>query len=408
MTLARHLVGPEHAERLTRLLQAIPSWHTEPTNTDLLLFWQEMTCRQRDFQKTLKIGRVLSPLLFADPQRTSRYYFNEYIVALAATGQLNEAKELLRRVNAIDEMSPEKSDERYYQTYLRMTVEALARDVGLTIAQISEILGFDINSDDTLRRTAEQGLRDTAARKRSEEAGRRLQDIAAYYQTHPLPEPAELLERPDDAPVYLTRKGNRVPGHEDYKVLPVNYTISGVVSNLRAISAETSETSKVHPRAAAIRFASGLEDRQLRADLVYADGIGLTECFHLVLGACGMELTTETLPARTVFVARYDGRTLGNYKETYGPWHADDGDGGTRTWRSADLLEALSQEMQPAGFVLDETGLDQPLCLGDGTPEWQGLEGIERARRWLNEQFGVTLAQETREITIYRVQRRAP
>lgn len=408
MTLARHLVAREHAERLTHLLETIPNWSTEPTNTGVLLFWQEMTYRRRDFRETVKIGQTLAPLLLEAPSRTSRYHFTEYIGALAATGRPDEAEQLFQSINAIEDMSPEKSDERYYQTYLRMLVERLIRDIGLTVEQVSEILGFDISSNDALRRTAEQGLRDAAAQGTNEIARRRLKEIAAHYRNRPLPEKAELLPRPDDKPIYFRTTDNRVPGHEDYRVLPVNYAISGVVSNLRAIGANASEASRVHPRAAAIRFADGLQDRELRADLVYADGIELAERFHLVLSACGLELTTETLPPQTVFVARYNGHELGSYKEIYGPWHADDGNSGIRTWHAPSLLEALAEQMQPSAFVLDETGLDRALCLGDGSPHWEGPEGIEQARHWLREQFGITLMQETREVTTYLIQRRTP
>ncbi len=408
MDLARHLLAQGDTERLGRLLDAMPGWDTEPRNVSLLLFWQEVTCRQKNFQETLKIGQVLAPLLFEEPERTSRYHFRDFIIALAATGQLDDAKKLYERIDAIDNMSPEKSDERYYGTYLRMTIGALARDAELTIEQIGGILGFDISADATYKLAAEQGRWNAVARKRNEKAGQRLREIAAYYQSRPLPKTAELLERGDDRQIHMTSTNNRVPGHEGYKVLPINYAIRGVVSNLRAIGAETSEASKLYPHRAALRFADGLQDRELRADLVYKAPMELAERFHQVLAACGMELTTETLPAQTVFVARHDGRELKRHRDVYGPWHTDDGNSGIRTWRLADLLEKLAEQMQPGVFILDQTGLDTPLCLGDGDPGWQGPEGVAQARRWLKGQFGITLAEEKREVTTYLIQRKTP
>ncbi len=406
MDLARHLLAQRDTERLGRLLEAMPSWDQEPKNESHLLFWQEMTCRQRDFQETLKIGQALAPLLFDKPERTSRYHFRDFIVALVATGQIDEAKKLYRCIDAIDDMSPEKSDERHYATYLRMMIRALACDAELTVEQISEILGFDINADATYKLEAERGRWDAVARERNEKAGQRLREIATYYQTHPLPEKAELLDRGDDRQIRMTITNNRVPGHEGYAVLPINYTISGVVSNLRAIGAETSEASKLYPHRAALRFADGLQDRELRADLVYKAPMKLAERFHRVLAACGMALTTEILPTQSVFVARYDGRELKRHRDVYAPWHVDDGDSGIRTWPLADLLDKLAEQMSPGVFILDQTGIDKPLCLGDGDPHWQGPEGIARARRWLGEQFGITLTEETREITTYVIRPR--
>ncbi|MBN1362113.1 MAG: hypothetical protein JW993_16075 [Sedimentisphaerales bacterium] len=166
MTLARDLFGrPEHAERLERLLQAIPNWNADPRDTSLLLFWQEVTCRMRDFQETLKIGRVLTPLLLVDASRTSRYHFTEHIVALAATGQLDEAKRLFRQIDALDDMSPKKSDNRYYSTYLEQTVRALAGDAALEVAQISEVLGLDITQHRRYEQAAEQARRNALLRQ---------------------------------------------------------------------------------------------------------------------------------------------------------------------------------------------------------------------------------------------------
>lgn len=406
MELARRLAASEHAERLSRLLEVIPDWRTQPQNRGFLLFWQGMAHRRKDFQEVLAIGQVLSPLLFGNIRDASRYHFTERLVALAATGRLDEAKQLFQRVDAIPEMSPEKSDERYYATYLGILVRSLAGDGGLTLDQISQLLGFDIRRQDAYRSEAEQASRNASAVTSQKAAQDRLSELAAWYDTHPLPEKAELLERSDGKSIYLAGTGNDLPGHPGYKVLPINYAVSGVVSNLRGIDADRSDARKVHPYLAAIRFAEGAQDRELRADLVYRAGIELGECFRLALAACGLELTTETLPARPVLIARCDGRKLRGHTEVYGPWHVDDGDIGTRTWRAADLLESLSQQIGTGVYLVDETGLDSPLCLGDGTPRWEGDQGFEQASRWLQEQFGVTLVEEARPVETYLIQRR--
>lgn len=405
MALARHLAAPEHVERLNRLLSVIPGWTTQPESHAFLLFWQEMAYRRKDFREILKIGQVLSPLLFEDLRNASRYHFTEYLVALAATGQLADANRLFHQVDAIADMSPDKSGE-YYGTYLRILIESLAGEARLTMDQIGRVLGFDIAGHEVYRRAAEQGVRNASWAETHRVAEQRRAELAAYYRTHPLPERAELIDRGDDRTIYLTGDRNVLPGCEGYKILPVNYAISGVVSNLRDIGADAAGANKVHPYGAALRFADGLEDRELRADLVYRDGIALAECFHLVLAGCGMELTTETLPARPVLIARHDGRKLRNYGEVYGPWHMDNGSAGVRVWRAADLLEQLSLQVQTGVLLLDQTGMTDPICVGNGTPQWQGADGIEQARRWLQEQLGITITEETRTVTTYLIQRR--
>ncbi|MGE5296451.1 MAG: hypothetical protein ACM3VT_16650 [Solirubrobacterales bacterium] len=162
MALARHLVTSEHAERLSRLLEVIPDWRTQPQNWSFLLFWQEMAYRRKDFPEILEIGQVLSPLLFGSIRNASRYHFTEYLVALAATSRLDEATQLFQRVDAIPEMSPAKSDERYYGAYLGTLIRSLAGNGGLTDDQISQLLGLDIRANDAYRREAEQGRRDAS------------------------------------------------------------------------------------------------------------------------------------------------------------------------------------------------------------------------------------------------------
>lgn len=170
MDLAGHLLPQGDTERLGRLLKTMPGWDTEPKNVSLLLFWQEMTCRQGQFQETLKIGQVLEPVLFETSERTSRYHFRDYLIALAATDQLDEAQKLYQRIDAIDNMSPKKSDERYYGTYLRATIETLASDAGLTIEQINRVLGFDLRTNDAFRQTAERGRHEAIRREAAREA----------------------------------------------------------------------------------------------------------------------------------------------------------------------------------------------------------------------------------------------
>lgn len=406
LSLADQLGTPQHADRLTRLLATIPSWTEQSENERLLTFWIRRAGRQADFEEAVRIGQVLTPLLLATPRGQSRYSFTEHIVALGATNRLDEAKALFARIDGLSEPTPKK-EERYYGVYVEDLIESLAENAGLSVDQISDVLGFDISRNDAYRQAAERGNRDAGSAESDRQAQQRRAELAAYYRTHPLPEKAELIGRTRDGSIYLVGEKNALPGHPGYRILPINCAISGVVSNLRTIGANQTDVRKVHPHKAAIRFADGLEDQELNADLVYRDGIKLAECFHLALAARGLELSTETLPAQDVFVARYNGRTLKNCPEVQVPWNVDTADKGLRAWRLGDLLEALSRQIPAGSYVIDQTNLDRFVCVGNGDPTWRGAEGVEQAQRWLHEQFGVTLAKETQPLTTYLVQRKA-
>ncbi len=406
LSLADQLDAPKHAGRLARLLATIPSWSEQPENERLLTFWIRRADRQADFEEAVRIGQVLTPLLLARPRGQSRYSFTEHLVALAATNRLDEAKTLFARIDGLSEPTPKK-EERYYGIYVEDLIESLAENSGLSADQIGEVLGFDIGTNDAYRQAAERGKRDAGSAESDRQVQERRAELAAYYQGHPLPEKAELIDRTRDCEIYLGGEKNTLPGHPGYRILPINCGISGVVSNLRTVGADQSDARKVHPYQAAIRFAGGLEDRRFNADLVYREGIKLPECFRLVLAARGLELTTEAQAVQEVFVARYDGRQLKNCPAVRVPWNVDAEDKGLRAWSVADLLEVLSQRMPPGCYILDQTNLDKFVCVGNGDPTWQGAEGVEQAKRWLQEQFGITMAKEGRTITTYRIQRRA-
>ncbi|MEJ2704151.1 MAG: hypothetical protein P8Z79_17085 [Sedimentisphaerales bacterium] len=143
--LAYKLFGPEQSERLRRLVQTIPDWRDQPSNKTLLLFRMRLAHKQNNDEEVIKIGETLTSLIFEKPERESRYSFREYLIALARTGRIDEAAKLFRKIDAVDEMSPEKSDERYYPRFLQYTAESLASEAELTPEQISQILGFDIS-----------------------------------------------------------------------------------------------------------------------------------------------------------------------------------------------------------------------------------------------------------------------
>jgi len=143
--LAYKLFGSEHAERLDRLVKTIPAWTDQPDNKSLLIFRISLAYKQKNDEEVIKIGQALAPLIFEKPLRETRYNFREYLIALARTGRIDEAAELFRRIDSIEEMSPEKSDERYYNRFLEFTAEGLVSDAELTPEQISEILGFDVS-----------------------------------------------------------------------------------------------------------------------------------------------------------------------------------------------------------------------------------------------------------------------
>ncbi len=413
--LAYELFGSEHAEKLNRLVRTIPDWTEQPENKSLLIFRKRLAYKEKDDEEVIKIGQVLTSLLFEKPQRESRYGFREYIIALARTGRIDEATELFRKIDAIDEMSPEKSDDRYYPRYLQFMAEFLASDAELTAEQISKILGFDISQRKEYRFVLERAERTAANRKAKEVAERRLKEISEYYQKHPLPERMELLKRPGKEAIhFVVGVSNVVPGHEDYKVLPINYPISGLVTSLRY-------NSNILPyEIVQIRIEDKAAEQKLMADLIYKDGITHRRRAEYVLGLFGMELVIEEGESRNVLVARYDGRPLRNFKDVKAPlrYDADSKSKVGMTNSSAragipmrNLLNGLVMDQNrdikddsKKLIIVNETGIEGNIS--SESAFWPGDEGLRLAKEWFEEQFGVTFTEETRKMKTYIIRKR--
>ena len=380
-----------------------------------------MLLRQRSYDEAAALALELGPTQMQrylhDAQWPDPYQFVDIVVAAAAAGRIEEAHDLWQQVKAAEPDLPgwqKRHADRFHEEFpeaIRRAeseiVRALAR-IELPEDAIGNVIGCDVAADEQYRGliASEKSRGSSAATRR--DAEQRLKELAAYYESHPLPERAELLERPDERNIYLVGVGNELPGHAGYRILPINTSISGLVSTLKLVGGDDSEAARVHPYKAAVRFAEGLEDRELRADLVYREEMEFPERVHNVLASLGMAVTLETRPAQTVLVAQYDGRKLRNHAEVYAPWHRNNGGSGVRVWRVADLLEQLALQAPGGAFLLDQTGIAEPVCVGIGEPHWQGAEGAEQARQWLREQFGITIAAETRPLTTYLVQRRVP
>lgn len=412
--LAHKLFSSEHAERLDRLVETIPAWTEQPGNKSLLIFRINLAYEQKNDEEVIKIGQALAPLIFEKPHRESRYFFKEYLVALARTGRIDEAAELFRRIDAIDEMSPEKSDERYYPRFLLNTAESLASDAELTPDQISKILGFDISQRKEYGPALDRANRTLANRKAQQVAEQRLREISDYYQTHPLPDRMQLLERPGNEAIYLAGLSNTLPDHEGYIVLPINYPLSAMVSSLRFFD-------NIHPyNIFPVRIEDDAAKRELFADLVCKDRITPRERAEFVLGFYGMELIVEDRESRQVLVAKYNGRKLKASQQVKAPLRYDNskkskvGMTSGTVWAGFEMRSLLNDLAMQQNrdikddskklIVVNETGIE-----GNVSSEkafWPGDEGLKLAKKWFKDHFGVTFTEETRTIKTYVIRTR--
>jgi hypothetical protein len=417
IALAYRLFADEHKERLSRLVKTIPDWQQQPDNRSLLLFWIRLSYKQKDYVKVNNTGKTFLPMLLKEPRQSSRYDIEDYLMSLAITGKLDEASNLFKQIDAIDDISPRKSEKESYEQFKRLMVEFLASRAELEPAQISKIVGFDVAGKQEYNNAIQMAKEAVANRKMREAAEKRRQEIADYYQNHTLPEKMELLGRLNKEGIYLVNVPNTVPNHEDYIIQPINGKIRGFVSNLRIFG-------NIQPyELVPMRVEDVNIEQDVYADLIYKKGTSRLEQTEFVLNHFGMGLVIEDGPSRKVLVAKYNGQNLNNFNTIKVPLSYDNtkeskvgmlATMASSGFRMTDLLNDLARQQNKdikkddeKLVIVNETGLDfEHGPVSDKTASWPGKEGLEMAKQWFKEQFGITFTEETRPMKTYIIRKR--
>ncbi|MBN2591818.1 MAG: hypothetical protein JXA96_18265 [Sedimentisphaerales bacterium] len=412
ISLANKLKNEEQTERLERLLQEIPDWKSQPRNSSLLRFWIEMAADEMDFEKVIEIGEVLTPLLFENTRYVFRSAFREYITALAATNQLEQAKSLFKRIDAVDKLS----DEDFYDNNLVLLIEPLIADANLADEQIADFLGSEYTKREGYESLLKRARQNAVNQRARRAARKRREEISEYYKSHPLPEKMELLERNSNEYMYFQNVPKTIPGHEGYKIYPIDGPISDLVIWLW-------NCSDIQPYTdVEIRFEEESAKQELIADLIYKEGISLRERVEFILNKFDMELILEEGPTRKVLVAHYNGQPLKDHRDVKAPLRYDSSKeskiGMTHSRvPNGHLLSYLFKELarqQDSGIesndekmvIVNETGLVEDIPMSFEDAFWPGAEGLELAKKWFEEQFGVTFTEETRAMKTYVIRKK--
>lgn len=246
---------------------------------------------------------------------------------------------------------------------------------------------------------------------------KRLREIAAYYQWHPLPKTMELLPRLGDETNYAWYSPGRLSGITDktgYWVFPIQSSLADFVR------------TRITPYGS-LRVPEDLQKIQLNYDLIAKnDHTWWDGSLDFVLDDLGLEIVEVNEP-RKVWIAHYDGRPLKSWQEVKAPVargnarHIEPG----MNWRSnpqplKDLFEGFTYyqnyDLNANGIIIiDETGLpsepiegqsDESVAVSSESLYWRGDESIEMARTWFREQFGVTFTEEVCPMIVQVVRRR--
>jgi len=241
-----------------------------------------------------------------------------------------------------------------------------------------------------------------------------LRKIATHYQDHPLPETMELLPRNNEQDIPAQTHGH-IPGITDntrYWAMALDCLLGDFLRGFQP---------------GVLRVPEDLKQIKLNHDLITSNLFDWRERRDFVLDYLGLKIV-ETAEDRKVWVAHYDGRSLKHWQEVKAPISREGaratGPGMASVFGGTsmkDLFDAFvyyqGYDLEAKGVIIvDETGIrsephpdatsSDDVAVSSECPYWGGKESIEIAKKWFEEQFGVTFTEEIQPMTVYVVQRK--
>ncbi|MBN2307476.1 MAG: hypothetical protein JXR94_00810, partial [Candidatus Hydrogenedentes bacterium] len=338
----------------------------------------------------------------------------QHVVQLVKRGQADAARSILQQYRDTLEHAKAQRREIYFMVDVVRDLEA----AGLERDAIAGLFGFDVYEKrevaEELRMYAGGGGRVNVEEDERFEPWREyVRGLAEHYNTAPLPEAVAFAGDVLDAalPGYTTP----LPGHAGYRAM----RFTGMWdTHVRAVAGARGRNPEL------VRVAAELAGKAYNEVAVYRTTLEPGRAHAAFLEHMGVELAEE--PARrTVWVARYDGRELPNWRTVRPLDHEPFGEAlvcrrGGRQTTVRDVLagfqEAINADNGPTAgdrvAIVDETGLPtQPgdnetwgsICLCYSYAFGKGAEAIDLARDWFEENFGITFSEEERKVEVLAI-----
>jgi hypothetical protein len=415
-------------EDVARILDSIPGSHEDgelQVRRDILRI--ELLVREGEYEKAVELGKKIELLmLWRYGEFSSRYRrrkgslrdFQYYIAALVATGRIDEAADLFK---AIERSAMPEFPDDFSRRQVKKAEQGIQEDFDnslwwfanivqkyskVTIKQLNRIMDTDVMTDprfDNLRYQLDE-------MKKKEPWQEHQQKVVEYYKTHTLPETVELLPT-DAAPGQFKYLDAVLPGIKTHESALLTSTIYHYFS-----------WDGAGFGAGRVIIPEEIGSRRLSYDMVYNKDLEPRKKTKELLRLLGLEIVEKT-EEHTVWVAHYDGRELKPYKEVKAPYPADGeaedqlGRPGAMGAITLDFLFRQFMQDQDPDFkadgilIIDETGIPSKpddgewskVHIASESPNWKGAEGPALARKWFEQEFGITFEQEIRTMTVYEV-----
>jgi len=166
-----------------------------------------------------------------------------------------------------------------------------------------------------------------------------------------------------------------------------------------------------------LRMEGEIPDIELNHDLIYKDGIDQQQRIGFLLDQFGLEVVEVNEP-RTVWIARHDGSEIKDYMQVRAPVPYD---------ASGKMKTGMMSSASNGGFdfdylfqnymwwqnktykadciiIVNETGITDRVSRE--SPNWEGPDAPEIARKWFKDELGVDFTEETRTLTTWVIRKK--
>ncbi|MCF6283898.1 MAG: hypothetical protein L3K26_01720 [Candidatus Hydrogenedentes bacterium] len=403
----------EHWDNFDRLLATIPG---EPESDAMALFREaqrlDKLARMGQNDATFALSTRLARIVVDGSEGFPWDYANvirNHVLQLVRRGKVRAATELLAPYRAVLRTEDKNTRPFFFVTGLVPVIER----VQSTPDTARQIFGFDPRSIPAMvkqMKTMGGTFVPASEDPRFQPWRDYVATAARHYNSAPLPETYEVLSDtmsfPSDSPAYPIELPS-TPGYTITRFGPSWYSVAQTLAY--ATEQEPGQ----------IQVAPALRDSVVDLVVVRSDTLPTEEAVQLIAAREGVAVR-ETTVRKRVWVARYDGRPLPNWRWVRPPDLGEDlafrGGGTSSTART--ILKQFEPFLNAQAdadkrmMVLDETGLPaEPgenqtwgtICLSNHYAFGPSPASVAKVKDWFRDNFGITFTEEERDVPMLEV-----
>jgi len=369
-----------------------------------------MLINERNYEDAALLAETLLPAeseAFKNAKANASYRnFYDCIIAIAANKDVQRATELF---NQIKQLKPDLS--KYNKTAQKHIAERLARQVnggdmykliqslfgtGLDLKQVNTIVGFDVLQNEDTKWYVPPRFNPQQQDPHAIKQQAYLKKLTEKYKATPL-ESGQMVF--NECKLKETVFFGDLAGVKDHYFYVFSMNLHGFLNGYKA----KGHTGRVNR----VKIADGVENPELQHEIICNSpkAPSFDKYREFVMSQFDLEAIESQTP-ETVLIAEYDGSERKDYRDVRCPVMM----GSTRAPRSTRLftlrgvLDNLARDRKM--MVFNNTGIDDKTIVTQEVPNFKTPKGMELAKKWFKDNFGITFRKETRNMPVWTIRKK--